>query len=553
MKKLINFIIILVVILCLTSPTFAIRGVNFSHISPQRPWDYAKNDPKVIESYNKAVSLATQYNAVIDQINALDIQVTFINGKVVNTNPYTVQYKPSTSEYVKVGNDYINVTTYYHAIVDNPINRVNLNGTYSGYHIATSQWQEGNIQYLRCGSAGNTFYNLINQKDAINKQYNTAVGDFSSNEKNYLTESIKALKTLYAETTPYFAEYLNSTKYDVKSGSADDPCSPVVFKIGCPAYMTYDKSIRPVEIIDSYPNLNAVPVVLNGVTMVPIRPLIDGFTKESSTISFDKATKAIDIKVNSGANSPICMRGYEIQLTIGSPFAILNGKYYEMPQSAQIINGKTMIPLRAVGEMLNCDVEWIQNDQLIVITPMDASKYAIISDPFWSNITEVEVQGAGTYYHISEDTDFRYASYNFPKDYTLQRNPYYENEREFLDSRDYRSILMSDISNNKENINLTPKEFCKLHDCYLPNELPNIAITKSGDRSEWVQMYYLIMDEGVIIGVIEVYLRGLSNCKVESGEDFDSDHYYYPELDLSKLDPDQYVFLKSLYFPGAVG
>lgn len=537
----------------MTTPTFAIGGINLGHISPQRPWDSTKNDPKVIEAYNQAVMLAEQYNALVDQINALDIQITFIKGKVVNTSPYTVQYKPSTSEYVKVGNDYINATTDYHAIIENPTNRVGLNSTYSGYHIATSQWQEGNIQYLRCGSAGTTFYNLMNQKDAIHTQYNAAVGNFSTNEDNYLTGAVDALKNLYAETTPYFSEYLNSTKYDVKAGSADDPCSPVVFKIGCPAYMTYDKSIRPVEIIDSYPNLSAVPAILDGVTMVPIRSLIDGFTKGSSTIVFDQSTRTINIKVTSQANSPICMRGYELQLTIGSPTAILNGKYYEMAQSAQIINGKTMIPLRAVGEMLNCEVEWIPNDQLIVITPMDASKYEIFSDPFWSNVTEVEVQGAGTYYHISEDSGFRYASYNFPMDYTLQRNPYYENMREFGENWNKRGILMTDVSDEAENINITPKEFCKVHDCYLPNELPNFAITKSGPNREIPTIYYLIMEDEVVIGVIKVYVSSIYDCRVERGDRLDYDNYYYPELDLSKLNPDQYVFLKSLYFPGSVG
>ncbi|HIV85232.1 MAG TPA: copper amine oxidase N-terminal domain-containing protein [Candidatus Monoglobus merdigallinarum] len=47
---------------------------------------------------------------------------------------------------------------------------------------------------------------------------------------------------------------------------------------------------------------------------------------------------------------------------------IVNGKAIEFDVQPRIINGRTMVPMRAIFEELGADVEWIEADELILST-----------------------------------------------------------------------------------------------------------------------------------------------------------------------------------------
>lgn len=101
-------------------------------------------------------------------------------------------------------------------------------------------------------------------------------------------------------------------------------------------------------------NRNAVPYVVNGNTMIPIRALIEGL---GGTVDWDKELN--------GARAT--MRDISITMPIGSEYATVNGKSVKMTTPAVITNGKTMIPVRFVAENLGYDVEWIPEGQYVVI------------------------------------------------------------------------------------------------------------------------------------------------------------------------------------------
>ena len=87
------------------------------------------------------------------------------------------------------------------------------------------------------------------------------------------------------------------------------------------------------------------PLLENGTTLVPFRPLFEamglevGWNPEQQTVTGQKD-------------------GLTIVMTIGSQVATVNGSGVQMLQAPKIIDGYTMVPLRFVGETTQALVAW---------------------------------------------------------------------------------------------------------------------------------------------------------------------------------------------------
>lgn len=82
-----------------------------------------------------------------------------------------------------------------------------------------------------------------------------------------------------------------------------------------------------------------------------------------------------------------------ISLKIGDTQAQINGKNVTMPVPARLVDGRTLVPLRFIGEAFGCDVQWNNDTQTAALKLIDhkvqvpiGKKYALIND------TEVPVQ-----------------------------------------------------------------------------------------------------------------------------------------------------------------
>lgn len=87
------------------------------------------------------------------------------------------------------------------------------------------------------------------------------------------------------------------------------------------------------------------PVILNSRTLVPIRKIVESM---GGTVGWDAATRTVT-----------CKRGNStVSMVIGSKTVKCDGKTMQMDVSPEIINGRTMIPVRFLVETLNCKVQW---------------------------------------------------------------------------------------------------------------------------------------------------------------------------------------------------
>jgi len=110
-----------------------------------------------------------------------------------------------------------------------------------------------------------------------------------------------------------------------------------------------DKGITKKEI-------EAAPYIENGRTMVPIRVISEQF---GAYVSWDGGKR--EVSITGGGN--------EIKFTIDADKAYVNGELVTLDAPATIKNGRTMVPLRFVSEVLNRSVEYV-----------DVTKQVLISD-----------------------------------------------------------------------------------------------------------------------------------------------------------------------------
>lgn len=139
----------------------------------------------------------------------------------------------------------------------------------------------------------------------------------------------------------------------------DDKHVYLVFQIGNYTYTTGNGNRKIFSGDIEEGNRNAYPYIKDGNTMIPIRPLIEGL---GGIVFWDNDTQTITAGLNEKT----------VKMHIGDDIAYVdNGILYNEPvkmtTAAEIKGGKTMIPLRFVIEYLGYGVDWIQNEQIILI------------------------------------------------------------------------------------------------------------------------------------------------------------------------------------------
>ena len=96
------------------------------------------------------------------------------------------------------------------------------------------------------------------------------------------------------------------------------------------------------------------PVRIGGATMVPMRDIFEALGAE---LTWNALAQTIT------AHKDVTT----IELAINNPNAVVNGRTIPLSQPAQLINGKTFVPLRFVAEALNAQVGWNDALQLVSI------------------------------------------------------------------------------------------------------------------------------------------------------------------------------------------
>jgi hypothetical protein len=131
---------------------------------------------------------------------------------------------------------------------------------------------------------------------------------------------------------------------------AEQPRTVLVLHVGSPTMKAGSSSVV----------LDAVPVIVEGRTLLPIRAVIESL---GGIVAWDAGTRTVTISLD----------GTELKLVIGKAGALVNGKSTPIDSTNSkvvplILNSRTMLPLRFVAESLGADVQWDDSTQTITVT-----------------------------------------------------------------------------------------------------------------------------------------------------------------------------------------
>lgn len=113
---------------------------------------------------------------------------------------------------------------------------------------------------------------------------------------------------------------------------------------------------------------DVAPVFINDRILVPVRVIFEALGAE---VSWDAENLTASGK----------RTGIEVKMPIDSKTYTRNGKEIELDVPATLIDGRTMVPVRAVAESFNCTVDWVEEFNAVSIVTDDLYVGAIPDFP----------------------------------------------------------------------------------------------------------------------------------------------------------------------------
>ena len=115
------------------------------------------------------------------------------------------------------------------------------------------------------------------------------------------------------------------------------------------------------------------PQIINGRTMVPMRTIFEAL---GATVEWDSSTKSITATRS----------GNKINMTVGNAAISVNGTLSVLDVAPLIVDGRTLVPIRAISEAFSLEVTWNGHSSTIFInTPKTNTAYEILKDYIISN------------------------------------------------------------------------------------------------------------------------------------------------------------------------
>ena len=114
-------------------------------------------------------------------------------------------------------------------------------------------------------------------------------------------------------------------------------------------YMSVDGKQAEID-----PGRGTTPGLVSDRTLVPIRAIVEAL---GGTVGWDGGTKEITLALG----------GNKVQMWLNSKNISVNGAGKTMDIAPQIINERTLLPIRFAAENLGCQISWINSTKQIVI------------------------------------------------------------------------------------------------------------------------------------------------------------------------------------------
>ena len=205
---------------------------------------------------------------------------------------------------------------------------------------------------------GCTSLTTLTLPNGVKNIENGVFGDCSSLKKLYIPATVKTISktafdgcenvVIYCKNGTYAQQYAMEKRIPVMVADKIDGEEPIE-EVNVPDHITVFVNGKQLDF------KNAQPVIVEGRTLVPMRDIFEAL---GLIVGWDGETKTVTGK--KGVTN--------ISLVIGKAKMTVNGSEQALDVPAQIIDGSTMVPLRAISNSVGCKVTWDQNTRTINIT-----------------------------------------------------------------------------------------------------------------------------------------------------------------------------------------
>lgn len=138
----------------------------------------------------------------------------------------------------------------------------------------------------------------------------------------------------------------------------------------------------PSVVVDSQSlALDQPPVIVNSRTLVPMRAIFEALGCE---VSWYTDTQAVVAQKDLQS----------ISLTVGDDTLYLNNKKIKLDVPAQIVNGHTMVPLRAISEALHATVAWDADTETVIVQGAGQGVYSYQTESYTKNENNISLDMA---------------------------------------------------------------------------------------------------------------------------------------------------------------
>ncbi len=125
---------------------------------------------------------------------------------------------------------------------------------------------------------------------------------------------------------------------------------------------------------------------LEGRLAVPLRAVMEAL---GATVTWDEETQGIAVN----------WKDYRLELQAGSSSALFNDSAVELDTGVFLVSGRSMVPLRCLGEILQFTVDWDQEDKVAVISSVLIETITWDDGTYTGQILDGKPHGAGTWVH----------------------------------------------------------------------------------------------------------------------------------------------------------
>lgn len=169
------------------------------------------------------------------------------------------------------------------------------------------------------------------------------------------------------------------------------------------------------------------PMIINDRTMVPLRAIFESL---GATVDWNGDTRTVTSSLN----------GTSVNLTVDDYTMYVNGQAVSLDAPACIVDGRTLVPVRAISEAYGANVTWDGNTQTVYITsngqnyevsPFQTVKDYIINNGVYSQglyaALPITISGSYAYLLYDPSNDSILYSFEIPNDNILYRFYIYNN------------------------------------------------------------------------------------------------------------------------------